>query len=171
MAQAQAVGIPLYQRRASWETYEREFKKAVALLKKSGRIQGGVFGDIALDGHRAWVERICTEAGIVPLIPLWGVERKALLRTFIEAGFEAIIVALRRDIVDDCWLGARIDGGLIEKMERSGIDVCGENGEYHSLVVDGPIFKKRIAINESQVARRGTMAFLRVLSFAVEGKA
>jgi len=169
MAQSQAVGIPLYQRRASWNTYEREFTRALALLKRKG-IGGGIFGDLALDEHREWVERVCTEAGIVPLLPLWGMERKDLLRAFMAAGFEAIVVAVRNDIMDDHWLGKQIDGAFVEQMEKRGIDVCGENGEYHTLVIDGPIFKRRIAVGETEISRRGTMAFLRVLSFALRRK-
>lgn len=169
MAQSQAVGIPLYQRRASWNTYEREFTKALTSLKRKG-ITGGIFGDLALDEHREWVERVCTEAGIVPLLPLWGMERKDLLRAFMAAGFEAIVVAVRRDIMDDRWLGRRIDGKFMEQAEKSGIDPCGENGEYHTLMVDGPIFSKRIEIGEARVTKRGTMAFLQVLDYSLADK-
>jgi diphthine-ammonia ligase len=170
IAQSQAVGIPLYQRRASWNTYEREFTRALTSLKREG-IEGGVFGAFYLSEDRSWVEQVCSEAGIVPLLPLWGMGGKDLLRTFIEAGFEAIVVAIRSDIMNEHWLGARIDGEFVEQMEKSGVDVCGENGEYHTLVVDGPIFSKRIEIGETRVARRGTMSFLRVLNFALGQRA
>ena len=148
MAQSQAVGIPLYQRRVSWDTYERGFASE----------------------DRAWVEQVCSEAGIVPLLPLWGMETKDLLSTFIKMGFEAIVVAVRSDIMDANWLGKRIDGAFVEQMEKSGIDVCGENGEYHTLVVDGPIFGRRIDIRATEITRRGSMAFLRVLSFGLRRK-
>jgi diphthine-ammonia ligase len=170
MAQSQAIGIPLHQRRASWDTYEREFAKALASFKRAG-IEGGVFGALYHSEHRAWVERVCTEAGIVPLLPLWDMEGKDLLCRFIEAGFEAIVVAVRNDIMNDHWLGKRIDGEFMEQMERAGVDVCGENGEYHTLVVDGPIFRRRIDIRESRIARRRTMSFLHVLRFSAEEKA
>jgi diphthine-ammonia ligase len=170
MAQSQAVGIPLSQRGASWNTYEGEFIKALTSLKQKG-IEGGVFGALYLSEDRAWVERVCADAGIVPYFPLWGIHGKDLLRTFTDAGFEAIVVAVRNDIADDHWLGKRIGGELVEKMEKRGIDVCGENGEYHTVVVDGPIFGKRIAIGKTSITRRGTMAFLHVSSFAVKEKA
>jgi diphthine-ammonia ligase len=101
---------------------------------------------------------------------LWGMERTELLRTFMAAGFEAIVVAVRNDIMDDHWLGRRVDGAFVEQMEERGIDVCGENGEYHTLVVDGPIFGKRIEIGEARITRRGTMAFLQVLDYSLEDK-
>lgn len=169
MAQSQAVGIPLYQRRASWNTYEREFTRALTSLKRKD-IEGGIFGDLALDEHREWVERVCTKAGIVPLLPLWGMERKNLLRAFMTAGFEAIVVAVRNDIMDDHWLGRQIDEDFVAQMEKRGIDVCGENGEYHTLVIDGPIFKRRIALGETKMSRRGTMTFLQVLGYSLADK-
>jgi diphthine-ammonia ligase len=169
IAQSQAIGIELHQRRASWDTYEREFTKALNSFKREG-IEGGVFGALYLNEDRAWFERVCTEAGIVPLLPLWGMGGRDLLRTFIEAGFEAIVVAVRSDIMDAHWLGKRIDGAFVEQMEKRGIDVCGENGEYHTLVVDGPIFGRRIDIRATEITRRGTMAFLRVLSFGLRQK-
>lgn len=169
MAQSQAIGIKLHQRRVSWNTYEGEFSKALTSLKREG-IGGGVFGALYLSEDRAWVERVCSEAGIVPLLPLWGIGGRDLLRTFIKAGFEAIVVAVRSDIMDAHWLGKRIDGAFVEQMEKSGIDVCGENGEYHTLVVDGPIFERRIDIRATEITRRGTMVFLRVLSFGLRQK-
>jgi diphthine-ammonia ligase len=169
IAQSQAIGIELHQRRASWDTYEREFTKALNSFKRQG-IEGGVFGALYLNEDRAWVERVCTEVGIVPLLPLWGMGGKNLLGTLIEAGFEVIVVAVRSDIMNEHWLGAKVDGEFIEHMEKNEVDVCGENGEYHTLVVDGPIFSSRIDIRETRITRRGMMAFLHVLSFALRQK-
>ena len=169
IAQSQAIGIELHQRRVSWNTYERDFIKALNAFKQGG-IEGGVFGALYLSDDRAWVERVCAEAGIVPLLPLWGMGGRNLFRAFIEAGFEAIVVAVRSDIMDDHWLGKRIDGEFMEEMEKSGIDVCGENGEYHTLVVDGPIFNKRIEISKTRITRRGMMAFLHVSGFTLGQK-
>ncbi len=169
VAQSQAVGIPLYQRRASWDTYEREFTRALTSFKRKG-IEGGVFGDLRLDEHREWVERVCGAAGIIPLIPLWGAGYNDLLRQFLGAGFEATIVAIRSDMMDVNWLGKRIDKSSIEYMEKNGIDLCGEGGEYHTLVIDGPLFRERIAIGETMITRRGNILFLKVLSFELRGK-
>ena len=170
IAQSQALGIELHQKRVSWNTYEREFARALTAFKREG-IEGGIFGALYLNEDRAWVERVCAEAGIVPLLPLWGMGGRDLFQVFIEEGFEAIVVAVRSDILDDHWLGKRIDGEFMEQMEKRGIDVCGENGEYHTLVVDGPIFNKRIEIRETRVARRGMMAFLYVSGFTLGQKA
>jgi diphthine-ammonia ligase len=169
-AQSRAIGIPLHQRRTSWNIYEREFIRALISLKQEG-IEGGVFGDLFLHEHRQWVERVCAQAGMVPLLPLWNMEGRDLLRAFIEAGFEATVIAVRNDVMSDHWLGKRIDGEFMQQMEGAGVDVCGENGEYHTLVVDGPLFRARINIGDSRIARRGTVSFLHVLNFSVKEKA
>jgi diphthine-ammonia ligase len=72
--------------------------------------------------------------------------------------------------MDDHWLGKQIDGAFAEEMEKRGIDVCGEYGEYHTLVVDGPIFNRRIEIKETKITRRGNMAFLHVSGFTLGQK-
>lgn len=169
LAQSQAIGIPAYHRRASWNTYEREFKRALAFFKGNG-VQGGVFGDLNLNEHRKWVERICADPGFIPLLPLWGIEGKDLLGQFIEAGFEAVVIAAKDGLLSADWLGRRIDEELIDELKKEGVDICGEQGEYHTLVIDGPIFSRRIRIKDTKVIRRKEMSFLEILSFELEEK-
>ncbi len=142
--QAESLGIPIIQRKVAWRTYEEEFKKAVLGLKKEG-IQAGVFGDIDLQEHRDWVERVCKEIGIRPILPLWQENRKNLLEDFIRVGFKAIVVATNAQFLGKEWLGRKIDKEFIDTLEALvNIDLCGERGEYHSFVYDGPIFKKPV---------------------------
>jgi len=142
--QAEAMEIPLVQRKTSWETYEKEFKKAILDLKKEG-IQAGVFGDIDLQEHRDWVERVCKEIEIEPILPLWKGKREDLFKEFIRLGFKAIVVATNADFLGQEWLGRQINEGFIEDLSAlKNIDLCGESGEYHTFVYDGPIFKKSI---------------------------
>ncbi len=169
LAQSQAIGIPVYHRRASWNTYEREFKRALAFFKGDG-VQGGVFGDLYLDKHRKWVERICADPGFIPLLPLWGTEGKDLLRQFVGAGFEAVVIAVKDGLLSADWLGRRIDEELIDELKKEGVDICGEQGEYHTLVIDGPIFSRRIRINDTKVIIRKEMSFLEILNFELEEK-
>ncbi|HCG77045.1 TPA: diphthine--ammonia ligase, partial [bacterium] len=146
--QSEALNIPLLQQRCGWTTYEREFKKAVLKLKKKG-IEAGVFGDIDFQEHRDWVERVCREVGIKAELPLWSKGRKELLEEFILAGFEAIIVAVKAEVLGKDWLGKKIDKNLVRELEKKKIDLCGESGEYHTFVINGPIFKRRIKILKS----------------------
>lgn len=143
-AQAEAIGIPIFQRKATWKTYEEEFKRAISDLEKDG-IEAGVFGDIDLQEHRDWVERACKDMGIKPILPLWKEERGKLLEEFIQAGFKAVVVATNGDFLGEEWLGREIDEKFVEYLKALGnIDLCGERGEYHTFVYDGPIFKKSV---------------------------
>ncbi len=169
LAQAEAMGISVYHRRASWNTYEREFKRALAFFKGKG-VQGGVFGDLRVNEHREWVERVCAGPEIIPLLPLWGIAGKDLLGQFIEAGFEAVVIAVKDSLLATHWLGRRIDQQFMNEMEKERLDVCGEEGEYHTLVVDGPIFIKKIRIGDTRVVRRKEVSFLEILNFEIEEK-
>jgi len=147
--QSQAIGIPLLQKETTWDGYEREFKEAVRSLIPSG-VTGMVFGDIYLPEHKDWVERVCRELGIEAVEPLWGRNTSEVLANFTDSGFEAIIVSAKAKLIDRKWVGYRLDGGFTSHLSDLGIDTCGENGEYHTLVVDGPIFKSRIEITQSE---------------------
>ena len=163
--QAQAIGIPLVQYTITpdMSLYEQTFKKAVSALKRKG-IEGMVFGDIYLQEHKDWIERVCGELGITPLLPLWGMASERVLSEFIEAGFEAVIVSAKSDIFDEKWLGQRIDHSLLPDMkelgQEKGLDVCGEQGEYHTLVVDGPLFRKRVQVTYGDRVQRNGYWFL-----------
>ena len=154
--QAEALGIPIVQVNASWEGYEDKFKAAVQALKVEG-VEGGIFGDIDLVEHRAWVERVCTELEINPILPLWSYDPEALLREFVNAGFEALVVATR---VKEEWLGRRIDRSFIKELKEFDFHPSGESGEYHTFVVDGPIFKRRINVGTAERVRHGDRWFL-----------
>jgi diphthine-ammonia ligase len=151
--QSQALDFPLVQRRASWDDYEAEFKKALQEFKEKG-IDGGIFGDIELEEHRQWVERVCQETGITPYLPLWGLPQDKIVRDFIDLGFEAIVVTTRADILGEEWLGRKIDRDFLKQIDEmgkiKGVTPCGEAGEYHTFVVDGPLFKKRIVTLENK---------------------
>lgn len=143
-AQSDALGIPIIQRKTAWGRYEKVFKKAVSELRKEG-VEIGIFGDIDLQEHREWIERVCREAGVKPLLPLWGEDRENLLKDFIRTGFEALVVATKADLLGKEWLGRRIDEEFVEDLKKvNGVDLCGEKGEYHTFVFDGPIFKRPV---------------------------
>ena len=165
--QSEALNIPLLQQRCGWTTYEREFKKAVLKLKKKG-IEAGVFGDIDFQEHRDWVERVCREVGIKAELPLWDKNRKELLEEFILAGFEAIIVAVKAEVLGKDWLGKKIDKNLVRELEKKKIDLCGESGEYHTFVINGPIFKRRIKILKSNKVFKDGRWFLDILNYELD---
>lgn len=142
--QAESIGIPIIQRKTTWKTYEEEFMKAISDLEKDG-VKAGIFGDIDLQEHRDWIERVCKEMDIKPILPLWKGKREELLNDFINAGFKAIVVVTQADSLGKEWLGREVNKEFIEKLKSlEHIDLCGERGEYHTFVYDGPIFKNTV---------------------------
>ena len=142
-------------------------------FKEEG-IAGGVFGDIDLAEHRHWIERVCSDVGVTPYLPLWGKQQMEIMEEFIDLGFNAIVVAARAEIFGREWLGRRVDREFIryvESLSRSReVTPCGEAGEYHTLVVDGPIFRKRLDVIRSRRIQRDGRWFLSVLEAVPVGK-
>lgn len=173
-AQAEAVGIPLVQAPTTWETYEEQFKKALADLRAEG-VTTAVFGDIDIAENRAWDEKVCAETGLEPVLPLWGVAPEEVLKQFLAAGFEAVVVAVNGELLDEGWLGRSVDRGLVDDLshrkEQPPVNLCGENGEYHTLVVDGPLFSRRLEITEAAPVLRKGYWFLDVRGWTLAGSA
>ena len=164
-AQAQAIGISLIQQRTGRDNYEESFKGLLSSLKKEG-VGDGVFGDIDLDVHREWVERVCTDAAITPHLPLWGQKQEKILEEFIDLGFIAIVVAARAELFGRECLGCKVDREFIRELKNLSkskkITPCGEAGEYHTLVIDGPIFKRRLEVIRSRRIMRDSRWFLSI---------
>lgn len=137
--QALSIGVPLVARATSWEGYESAFLSVLEEHKGEG-VEAGVFGDIELEEHREWLSRVCSIAGVEPHFPLWGMRRNDLLEELFDTGFIATIVAVKEGVLDNRFLGRTLDGALLREFEELGIDACGEEGEYHTVVTDGPIF-------------------------------
>jgi diphthine-ammonia ligase len=138
-AQAEALGLPLVTRSATWADYTEAFVDGLGERAAAG-CTACVFGDIDLEHHRTWCEEASTRAGVRPLHPLWQRERRGVVEEFLQRGFDALIVVVRDGLLDRSFLGRRLRDGVIDELERAGVDICGENGEFHTLVVDGPLF-------------------------------
>jgi uncharacterized protein (TIGR00290 family) len=162
--QSQAIGVSLLQKETTWDGYEQEFKEAVRGLIPGG-VTGMIFGDIYLQEHKDWVERVCNDLGIEAVEPLWGKSMEQVLSSFIDVGFEVVVVSAKADLIDKEWIGRRVDKAFIDYLRRENIDLCGENGEYHTLVIDGPIFNRRIHLIESRTISRDNYWFLDTISY------
>jgi len=171
--QAQAIGIPLIQRRTTMADYEAEFKNMILALKREG-VTGGVFGDIDLEEHRQWIERVCHEVDITPHLPLWGQSQDKIMRDFIDLEFEAMVVVTKADLLGEEWLGRKVDLDFIKHLdelkETKDITLCGEAGEYHTFVTDGPLFSQRIEILETNKVLREGHQFLEILKYDLRSK-
>jgi len=140
--QASLAGIPLIQKAMPLMNYREEFEKLILELKKKEGIEGIVFGDIYLQEHKDWIDKVCTELDVKPVIPLWGQDTFKLAEELIRTNFKAIIVSTRADVLGEEWLGRKIDQAFLNELKkRGGIDHCGEKGEFHTFVYDCPLFK------------------------------
>jgi len=173
--QAEAIGIPLAQQAVPSDMglYEETFKKAVSTLKRKGA-DSMVFGDIYTQEHRDWIERVCAEVGLTPILPLWGRAPERILEEFMEAGFAAVVISAKADIFGEEWLGRRVDrrflGDLKRLAPRGEVDVCGERGEYHTVVLDGPLFSKRMEVSLGTRTLRNGYWFLDIPTCSLKPK-
>jgi len=145
MAQAEAMGIPIHFFNSTWADYEVNYIKHLKDLVKIYEVSHAVFGDIDIASHRAWEEKVSAAASIEAILPLWQGDRKELVLAMINDGIEAMIVSCNQTLGPN-FLGRTIDVALLEELETIGVDACGENGEYHTLVVNAPFFKNRLDI-------------------------
>ena len=164
--QAESISIPLLQKETTWDGYEQEFKDAVKSLIPEG-ITGMIFGDLYLQEQRDWVERVCRELGIEAVEPLWKQGPEKIPFKFIDAGFEATIVSAKSELIDEKWVGHKVDREFLSHLKDNNIDLCGENGEYHTFVTNGPIFRKRIKIAKSQTVLREGYWLLDTLEYSL----
>lgn len=149
--QASSLGIELIQPISDFETYETQFKAAIKQVKEKG-INAGVFGDIYLQPHRQWIEKVCWDMDIQPLFPLWENNTEDLLKEFLQAGFKSIIVSVNSHFLSKSWLGKEINTVLVNDiLNLNNIDPCAENGEFHSFVYDGPIFKRPVTFKTEKI--------------------
>jgi diphthine-ammonia ligase len=169
--QAEALGIPIFQQPTGKDDYEAKF---VEMLKffKTRDIDGGVFGDIDFNAHREWIERVCASAGMTPHLPLWLEDQRSLAEEFIDAGYVAVVVAVKAEVLGEEFLGRRLDRRFLEDIAAldRGITPCGEAGEFHTLVIDGPLFKQRLDITASEKVTRGDHHFLEIMGIELKDK-
>ncbi|MGB8190747.1 MAG: diphthine--ammonia ligase [Chitinophagaceae bacterium] len=141
--QAESIGVPVIARATSWNDYEQHFIMALQQLKLEYGVEAMVFGDIDLQPHRDWEEMVCHEAGLSAMLPLWQQDRRSLVNDMISNGIEAMIVSCNTQM-GERFLGRKITYELVDELEAIGIDACGENGEYHTVVLNCPLFKTPI---------------------------
>lgn len=159
--QAASLNIPQVMRSAAWETYESVFLETLREFKADG-MECGVFGDIDLAGHLEWVERVCRSAGVDPYEPLWQRDRKGLLQEFLDLGFKSVIISIKDGVLSRDFLGRVLDTQVIAEMEKAGIDASGEEGEYHTVVIDGPIFDFPLSLEQKERVPHNGYCFLDV---------
>lgn len=148
-AQADALQLPLFAINLSAQApnteYEQKHMACFDELKKAG-IHEVAFGDIHLEPIKAYRDQLLEKAGMAGCFPLWQEEPEALLSEFMQAGYRSVITAIDWLTVPETFIGQTLDWSMAEHLKQKGLDACGENGEYHSFVYDGPMFQKPLAI-------------------------
>ncbi|WP_067516450.1 diphthine--ammonia ligase [Endozoicomonas ascidiicola] len=150
-AQANALGVPVLFRSVPRGHYEQHMKDVIGEAREKFGITSVVFGDIDLDAHKDWLDRVTDEANIIPRFPLWHYTRRQLLDDVLSAGFKTMIVSVKHDKMDMKYLGKIMTPELADEIEVLGICPTAEDGEFHSLVVDGPCFTSPLKVKTGAI--------------------
>ena len=159
-AQANALGLPIITASSSWNDYETEFLKLLADAKQQGA-DVLVTGDLDMPEHGCWHDQMTQQAGLKLCMPLWQRPHREVIEEFIQLGFKTMIVTVNLSLgmkVDD--LGKVLTLDYIQELENRGIDPCGEGGEFHSTVINGPLFTAPIAVRKGDILYHENYAFL-----------
>lgn len=154
--QANNIGIPLHKLvmpdMPTMATYNDIMEKNLKLFKRQG-IGLSIFGDIFLEDLRRYREDRLAEVGFRGVFPLWHIPTKQLAREFIDLGFKAVVVCVDEKRLDKHFAGREFNEQFLKDLPED-VDPCGEYGEFHSFVYDGPIFKKPIDIEKGEIVYR-----------------
>jgi diphthine-ammonia ligase len=167
--QGESLSIPVYFIECSYENYTDQFIKSVQTLKSQYKLMGIAYGDLYLDEHQEWGEKVALAAGVEAMYPLWMKKEDALqsLENFVYSGYEAVVVRVREDVLDETWLGRMIDESFLQDVQKTTICPMGESGEYHTFVFDGPLFSKRIQLEFGELIQLETTKKLEFKSYSL----
>ena len=171
-AQAKAIDVPLRKKTTTPDTYERDFKAILSDFKTKGA-EGIVTGDIyEVAGHEeGWLNRVCKEVGLKIVKPLWMGDTKKIYLDYLKTELQATVVRTNRDLSLD-WLGRVLDQKFYDDIQKlPGVDPCGENGEYHTVITDGPRFTQKIVLQETEKKRlENGFGYLEIRKYKISKK-
>ncbi len=156
---SKSLEIELDMIKCQGEEYKTAFEKTLRKWKEQGA-DACVFGDIDLEAHRTWCTERCEAVGLEAIFPLWLEDREALTYEFIDSGFKTVIKNVRLKDMGPEFLGEVLTKEVVERIKATGSDPCGENGEYHTFVFDGPLFKNKIQFETGKNILTETHGFL-----------
>ena len=155
-AQAASIGLPVIKMQIpempTMEVYETMMHNTLTDFKNKG-ITTSVFGDIFLEDLRKYREDKLSELNLKAAFPLWNIPTHQLIREFIDLGFKTITTCVNEKYLDKSFVGRIIDEDFLNDLP-SNVDPCGENGEFHTFVYDGPIFKQPIQFTKGEIVHR-----------------
>lgn len=157
--QASKMQVPLEAIPASWVDYEKKFIGALQELKAEYHLDMAVFGDIDLQAHKDWEEKVCIGANLQAILPLWQQDRLGLVHQMIKEGIETMIVSCNTEM-GETYLGRILSNELVLELQQLGIDPCGENGEFHTMVINCPLFIEPIVLPQYSKKTYDSYCFL-----------
>ena len=162
------LGLKVYPVFCKMDNYEEEFENTLRRIKEERGVNICVFGDIDIEQHLNWNRTRCENVDMEAIMPLEKINREEAVLKFINSGFKAIIKKVNLNYLDKSFLGIELNKKTIEDIKRYSeeknieIDLCGENGEYHTVVVDGPLFNKKINYNLGEIKEEYQSAIIEV---------
>ncbi len=154
--QSQSIGIDLVPLKLPEPCDLKKYEEIMGNMSdrfKRETIRYSIFGDIFLEDIRTYRETQLAGSGISPVFPLWKLPSEQVIREFLDSGFKAVLVCVNAKKLGREFVGRELDESLINDLPKD-VDLCGENGEYHSFVYDGPIFKHPIKIKRGEITYR-----------------
>jgi uncharacterized protein (TIGR00290 family) len=152
-AQSEAVGVPLWKVPLPWPCTNEDYESRMAEACRQAIAEGFdsiAFGDLYLRDVREYRERQLAGSGLTPLFPLWGIPTAALAREMIAAGLRARITCVDSTALDGGFAGREFDHRLLADLPER-VDPCGENGEFHTFVCDGPMFRAPVRVKAGEI--------------------
>jgi diphthine-ammonia ligase len=153
-ATAQSLGLPLILSACSPNSYDRGLEEGLLKARALGA-EACAFGDIDIEEHAGYDRARCKAAGLCCELPLWQGDREALLTECLALGFKPMIKTVQSDLLDETYLGQTLTLQLARRIQKAGADICGENGEYHTFVYDGPTFDRPVPVKNHGVVDLG----------------
>jgi len=159
--QAQSIGLPLHEVRIPPEcvnaTYEARMEEALRKHYETG-VRKVAFGDIFLEDLRVYREKNLARMGMTALFPIWKRDTRELIRFFHAERFRSVAVCIDGKVLDRGFAGRELDATFCAELPP-GVDPCGENGEFHTYVFDGPIFQQPVRFQTGELVRRESFVF------------
>jgi len=163
--QAESIGLPLHEVRIPLQcinpVYEARMEEALRAYRARG-VRQVAFGDIFLEDLRAYREKNLAQVEMTALFPIWKRDTHELAAEFVSSGFRAIVVCIDPRKLDASFAGRELDGSFLRDLPHC-VDPCGENGEFHTFVFDGPIFRQPVPVRRDEVVERDGFVFCDLL--------